>query len=306
MRNLNAPGQYLTASILVWMTILCLLIPAQADPVQDPLLALVPLDLELESDESQPLGSERNPCQLIELIRDPKLIKPGVHVALSKPSGKELVVLPSSEKSQFSQADKWRFTKDLINSAGWKLPAKLNTKQVKVKSIRVTGMASTYGRGDGFAGQRTSSGAYVSASTAALQMDLAHVLADLGVVPFSMRGVKATLTMPNGRQVAKRLEDKGGLVNFLGEGYWRNAIKNMSVDENGVGTLAPLPASHYRVVDIFTQRRSTLIPRVTVEIHLKKPLIRKAKLSPSQCQNWMQTNFEDPEPTMVDPLPPFK
>ena len=85
-------------------------------------------------------------------------------------------------------------------------------------------------------------------------------------------------------------------MNYLGEGYWRKAIETMSIDQNGVGTLAPLPASHYRVVDIFTQRRSTLIPNVTVEIHLKKPLVRKAALSPSQCQTWTQENFEDPSP----------
>lgn len=286
------------------LALLLVLIPASANPGHGSLIALVPLDL--GPDKTAPLGSPANPCPLIELIRNPDLITPGLNVSLPKPSGQDLMVLPTAEKNQFSGADKWKYTKDLMNLAGWKLPTEIQAQKVKVKSIKVTGTASTYGRNDGFAGQRTSSGRVVTSSTAALQMDLAHVLSDLGAVPFSMRDVKATLTMPDGRQVPKRLEDKGGLVNYLGEGYWRKAIESMSVDADGVGTLAPLPASHYRVVDIFTQSRSTLIPQVTVEIHLKKPLVRKAKMSPSQCQKWMQSHFEAPQTESVEALPPFK
>ena len=233
----------------------------------------------------------------MDLIRKPELIKPGIFVANPKSEDEDVMILPSKEQGEFSASDKWKHTKSMMSLADWKIPAALHeqSKAINVNSIRVTGVASTYGRNDGFAGQLTSAGTIVNTSTAALQMDLAHVLSDMGVVPFSMRGVKATLTMPNGSRVNKFLEDKGGLVNYLGEGYWRQAISNMKVDENGVGTLAPLPASHYRVVDIFTQARSTLIPNVTVEIHLKRPIVRRTEFSPGQRQAWMQKNFEEPK-----------
>ena len=195
---------------------------------------------------------------------------------------------------EYSDDKKWDYTKDLLLMAKWDIPTELQTRDIEVKSIKVVGVASTYGRNDGFAGQLTSSGKLVNSNTAALQMDLAHVLSDFGAVPFSMRGVKATLTMPDCRQITKNLEDKGGLVNYLGESYWRGALKNMKVDKNGVGVLAPLPASHYRVVDIFTQSQSTLIPNVAVEIHLKKPLLRKVDLTSKQRQAWMRSNFQEP------------
>jgi hypothetical protein len=288
---------------LICMAILVTLSPSLAYPLQDGEVAIVPLDLGYNRPG---LGGPENPYRLIELIRNPAQIRPAIHVAIGNPAGDgKLVVLPSGKKKEFSSTERWKHTQTLMQAAGWEVPAELQARDVRVKSIKVTGTASTYGRNDGFAGQRTSSGRVVTPSTAALQMDLAHVLSDLGLVPFSMRDVKATLTMPDGRKVAKRLEDKGGLVNYLGEAYWRKAIKTMRVDQNGVGTLAPLPASTYRVVDIFTQRRSTLIPQVTVEIHLKKPLVRKAALTPSQCQAWMQKNFEDPAPQSRGFLPDF-
>lgn len=283
-------GRLFTLMVLVLSALS--LAPVHAQELSPRAVALVPF--EWTPVRSGPLGSAGNPHLLADLIRSPELIQPGRHVAIPKAWGEEVVLLPGRQKS-FSPADKWSHTKSLLSTAGWALPAQLQKQNVTVKSIKVTGTASTYGRNDGFAGQLTSSGKVVNASTAALQMDLAHVLADLKVVPFSMRGVKATLTMPNGKKVAKNLEDKGGLVNYLGEAYWRRALKTMSVDANGVGTLAPLPASHYRVVDIFTQRRSTLIPNVTVEIHLKKPLVRKLNLTPEQCQNWMRENFHPPQ-----------
>lgn len=283
-------GRFFLLSLLVLSGLS--LAPLQAQELSPRTVALVPY--EWTPTRSGPLGSAGNPHLLLDLIREPELILPGHHVAIPRASGEEVMLLPG-EQEQFSAAAKWAHTKALLGKAGWPLPAALQKQSVSVRSIRVRGTASTYGRNDGFAGQLTSSGKVVNASTAALQMDLAHVLADLKVVPFSMRGVKATLTMPSGKKVAKNLEDKGGLVNYLGEAYWRRAIKTMTVDANGVGTLAPLPASHYRVVDIFTQRRSTLIPNVTVEIHLKTPLVRKLNQTPEQCQSWLRDNFQPPK-----------
>ena len=275
------------------------LVPVQAERSQTTALALVPFEVESQEKAPEtlgPLGSFDNPYQLLQLIREPKYIKPGSHVLIPMPSGEELMLLPTSDGiTEYSPKSKWNYTKDLLKLAEWELPTKLPSRNKNINSIKVTGVASTYGRNDGFAGQLTSSGNIVDTSTAALQMDLAHVLSDLGVVPFSMRGVKATLTMPGGRQVTKNLEDKGGLVNYLGESYWREAVRTMAIDEHGVGTLAPLPGSRYRVVDIFTQSRSTLIPNVTVEIHLKCPLVRKVDLTPSERQAWLQTHFVAPE-----------
>ena len=295
---MNAHKTRLITLTVFWLAAFFALSPSLAEPTPERLLSLVPL--ELESDRkvpTGPLGSEHNPFKLIDLIRKPEMIKPGVFVANPKSEDEDIMILPSKENGKFSAADKWKHTKSMLSLAGWKIPSKLHeqSKAINVNSIRVTGVASTYGRNDGFAGQLTSAGTIVDTSTAALQMDLAHVLSDMGAVPFSMRGVKAVLTMPNGTRVNKYLEDKGGLVNYLGEGYWRQAISTMKVDGNGVGTLAPLPASHYRVVDIFTQARSTLIPNVTVEIFLKRPIVRRTEFSPSQRQAWMQKNFEEPK-----------
>ena len=272
--------------------------PAPAEPVPTEVVSLVPFDLDSKEkvvENLGPPGSLDNPHRLIQLIREPKFIKPGTHVSVPLASGDEVMLLPLNDgETEYSDDKKWDYTKDLLLMAKWDIPTELQTRDIEVKSIKVVGVASTYGRNDGFAGQLTSSGKLVNSNTAALQMDLAHVLSDFGAVPFSMRGVKATLTMPDGRQITKNLEDKGGLVNYLGESYWRGALKNMKVDKNGVGVLAPLPASHYRVVDIFTQSQSTLIPNVAVEIHLKKPLLRKVDLTSKQRQAWMRSNFQEP------------
>lgn len=293
-------NQHLSRLAMICLAVLLTPSPLLAGYPDSQEVAIVPLDL----GSGRGLGSPEKPYRIMELIRNPKLIEPGVYVETDGSDGsREVHVLPSAKKKKFTSSEKWKQTKFLMKAAGWELPLEVRAQDVKVKSIRLTGTASTYGRNDGFAGGRTSSGRTVTSKTVALQMDLAHVLSDLGLVPFSMRDVKATLIMPDGRKLSKNLEDKGGLVNYLGESYWRKAIKTMSVDQNGVGTLAPLPASHYRIVDIFTQRRSTLIPGVTVEIHLKKPLVRKASLSATQCQAWMQKYYKDPAPKSAGFLP---
>ena len=106
--------------LLICLAVLFTLRPATAErfPAQE--VAIVPLDF----DSDRQLGTSENPYRLIELIRNPEQIKPGVHVATTSD---ELRVLPAGKKSEFSVSEKWKHTKALMKAAGWALPPEVIT-----------------------------------------------------------------------------------------------------------------------------------------------------------------------------------
>jgi hypothetical protein len=212
---------------------------------------------------------------VLDLLAHPLCIAPGVSYQLPGEGG--AFTIPGSPTGPFDAAHQWRTSLELARRAQIEVPPQVQQEQRTIRSIKVSGQASTYGYGDGLYGRRTSSGKKAVRGVAALEIDLAHELSDRGAIPFSMAGVKAQVEFPGGRTVSKQLVDKGGLYNPLTQSDWKARIESSPV----YGSTLDLGTVPYRVIDLVAPMNH--YPRVTVTVTLQKPLTLSTELPPAEA-----------------------